>query len=97
MTIKNHDRYYDPPDEPEVPLCESCGHEMNLAHTFTYKDSVHFDATCVNPLCPNKHTGIAKEMAEKIVELTEELDEYKLRVRVLKNKLDTVSNYNKEK
>lgn len=25
MTIKNLDKYLDPPDEPEIPLCEACG------------------------------------------------------------------------
>lgn len=82
MTIKKHDHYLDPPDEPEAKICWSCGHEME----FTFRGFLD-EVKCVNPFCPDKHTGIAKEMAERIVELTEELEEYKLRVKVLKNKL----------
>ena len=90
MTIKNHDRYLAPPDEPEAQFCESCGHKVAYIEShyiymgYPVTDLAH---TCTNSFCPDKHTGIAKEMAEKIVELTEELEEYKLRVKVLKNKL----------
>ena len=81
MTIKNHDRYYDPPDEPEAPICESCGYEMPILDDFGGQKYTE----CVNPFCPDKHTGIAKEMAERIVELEEENGLLRNKVRILKS------------
>jgi hypothetical protein len=79
MTIKNLDKYLDPSDEPEVPLCESCGHEMPILDDFGGQKYVE----CVNLFCPDKHTGIAREMAELIVDQAETIDELKTKIRRL--------------
>lgn len=81
MSIKNLDRYFDPPDEPEIPICESCGKDMEL-------DFWGGGTKCLNPLCPDKFTGAARALAEKIVELEEENSTLKSKCRFLKNRLD---------
>ncbi len=72
MNLRN-DRYLDPPDEPEAELCQSCG--VELEWKITTLIPLKGDPACLNPLCPDKHTGITKEMAELIVELREEVEE----------------------
>lgn len=79
MTIKNFDRYYDPPDDPEVPICEFCGLDMD----FDADD----EPVCNNPICPEKFNiqsvsgKIAKEMAERIVSMREDIDQMHARLR----------------
>lgn len=104
MSIRGLDKYLDPPDEPETPLCESCGHEMEEiqypAISMKSSQTYHIPMTvCPNSFCPDKHTGIAKEMAERIVELEEENETLRLKVTMLKrmNGIDTVSNKKEEK
>ena len=79
MTIKNLDKYLDPPDEPEVHLCESCGHKMMQ---YLHDDEYY----CNNKFCPEKHIGILKEMAELIVDQAETIDELKTKIRRLERK-----------
>lgn len=86
MNLRN-DRYLDPPDEPEAELCQSCG--VELEWRITTLIPLRGDLACLNPFCPDKHSGVAKEMAELIV------DTLSLRVKMLKRMIDTVSN-NKE-
>jgi hypothetical protein len=74
----NWDKYLDPPDEPEAVLCESCGQEMEGLY---FGDEREF--SCINPHCPNKHTGVAKEMAEMIVELTDEVNTLRHKLAIL--------------
>lgn len=81
MTIKNLDKYLDPPDKPEIPLCEACGHEMSSV----YPDGS--DPHCFNRFCPDKHVGIMKEMAELIVDQAETIDELKTKIRRLERRL----------
>lgn len=83
MTIKNLDKYLDPPDEPEIPLCEACGHEMSSV----YPDGS--DPHCFNRFCPDKHVGIMKEMAELIVDQAETIDSLKAKIR----RLELVNRY----
>ncbi len=78
MNLRN-DRYLDPPDEPEAELCQSCGVEME----YTFRGFLD-ETYCPNPLCPDKHSGVAKEMAELIVELRDEVDTLRLKVKILK-------------
>lgn len=74
---KNWDKYLDPPDEPEAEFCETCGKEKPILDDFggqKYKE-------CVNPFCPIKHEGTALEMAERIVELEETIEELNIKIR----------------
>ncbi len=89
MNLRN-DRYLDPPDEPEAELCQSCGAEMEGLY---FGDTQEFD--CLNPFCPDKHSGVAKEMAELIVELGEDVATLRVKIGLLRRMIDTVSN-NKE-
>ncbi len=82
MTIKNLDKYLDPPDEPEIPLCEACGHEMSSV----YPDGS--DPHCFNRFCPDKYVGIMKEMAELIVDQAETIDELKTKIHRLESKYE---------
>ena len=82
MTIKNLDKYLDPPDEPEAELCEACGHEMV---EFVHGDGYY----CKNKFCPDKHVGIMKEMAELIVDQAETIDNLKAKIR----RLELVNRY----
>lgn len=94
MTIKNHDQYLDPPDGPEVPICESCGHYMEqnprMGCGSRWLEDISYG--CKNSFCPDKHNGIAKEMAERVVELTEKLEDYKTKLNRLSRKL-SISDY----
>lgn len=82
MTIRNLDKYLDPPDEPEADLCESCGHEKEILDNFGGQRYTK----CVNPYCPDKHEGIAKEMAETIVELVDTIDCLRAKIKALGGK-----------
>lgn len=81
MNLRN-DRYLDPPDEPEADLCQSCG--VELEWKIITLIPLKGDLACLNPFCPDKHNGVAKEMAELIVELRDEVDTLRLRVKILK-------------
>lgn len=82
MSIKGLDKYLDPPDEPEIPLCEACGHEM------AEEDKWDAGFYCNNPLCPDLFSGLMKEMAEKIVEQEVTIDELQSTIRRLKRKIE---------
>ena len=84
MPIRNLDKYLDPPDEPEAQYCESCGKEMEIMDEFGEGGKY---VKCVNPLCPDKFTGGAKALAEKIVELEEDNLTLQARINVLVNQL----------
>ena len=61
---RNFDSYYDPPEEPEIPICESCGHDMEENRDW---DGV-LDFRCRNQFCPAQFIDpLIKEMAEKLV------------------------------
>lgn len=78
MPIKNLDKYLDPPDEPEAEYCESCGKEMEILDEFGEGGKY---TKCINPLCPDKFSGSAKALAERIVELEDENAYLKRRVK----------------
>lgn len=66
-----------PPDEPEAELCEDCGNELEdkwdrLCKEHTFR--------CVNPYCPAKHEGVAKEMAVVLSEVLEKNKRLKRKV-----------------
>ena len=71
------------PEEPEAIICESCGQEMEILEVFQGQKY----AKCVNPFCPNKHTGIAKEIAEKLVDALDTVSRLESMVKHLKNQL----------
>lgn len=73
----NWDKYLDPPDEPEAELCESCGQEKSILDEFGGLKYME----CTNPLCPEKHSGIAKEIAEKLAEANVEIDYLRRKIR----------------
>ena len=54
-----------PKDEPERIDCESCGEEKEERQD--YGGDSYF--SCPNPYCPDKHEGIVKNMAIRILEL----------------------------
>jgi hypothetical protein len=64
----NWDKYLEPPDEPEAVYCESCGQEQVEIVVFGKRTPV-----CTNPYCPDKHSGTAREMAEMVINLMEEV------------------------
>ena len=78
----NWDKYLDPPDGPEADICEACGHEKEILDNFGGQRY----AECVNRYCPDKHEGIAKEMAETIVDLTETIEYLNAKIRNLGGK-----------
>ena len=80
MPIKGLDKYLDPPDEPEAEFCESCGHEMEEIDNFGEGGR---DMKCTNLLCPDKHTGAAKALAEHIVELEDIIERQKSKTKRL--------------
>ena len=91
MTIKNLDKYLDPPDEPEAEYCESCGEELEWENSSILP--LKGGLKCTNPFCPDKHVGIMKEMAELIVDQAETIDKLKTKIRRLEFKhwVDTAS------
>ena len=84
MPIKNLDRYLDPPDEPEEIICETCGKSMEIIDNFGEGGRY---TKCINALCPDKFSGSAKALAEKIVELEEDNSALQYRINVLINQL----------
>lgn len=65
----NWDKYLDPPDQPERIDCPYCGEEMEILEDFGGQKYTK----CTNHFCPDKHDGVANEMAEKILELEYDL------------------------
>lgn len=85
--MKNFDGYYDPPEEPETPICEECGQDERVKLDFSGKIDFTF---CDNLMCPGKFEvgSIEREMAEKLVEALDTVSELKLKVRLLNNMLN---------
>lgn len=81
--MTNLDKYLDPPDEPEAALCGHCNQEMEVLPPLYSKTSFY---KCTNSYCPSKHEGIAKEMAEKILDLDDTIHRLKLKIRRLEQK-----------
>ena len=75
MSIKNFDRYYDPPEEPEAYICEACGEESDEDY-------------CKNKQCPDLFTGDARKLAEDLADARDEVRRLRLRVKVLQNSND---------
>lgn len=75
----NWDKYLDPPDFPETPICEVCGQDMPILDDFGGQKYVE----CVNSYCPDKHTGFAHVMALHIVDQAETIDRLKTKIRRL--------------
>ena len=72
---RSHDKYLDPPDEPEAILCDDCGEEMTAKYD---------GMKCANQYCPAKHEGVAKEMAELLIGAREEVKSLARRLNMLK-------------
>lgn len=89
--MKNFDRYYDPPDEPEVPICEDCGQNMKEVFMGEWK--------CENPYCPSKFVSgsIEQDMAEKICDLLETSENRKIKINVLQNLMNHAQFEHKQK
>ncbi len=77
----NWDKYLEPPDEPEAQYCESCGHEMSSV----YPDNS--DLHCFNLFCPDKHTGVAKEIADALADSRATVGDLKRQILHLKRLL----------
>jgi hypothetical protein len=76
MTMyKWSDRYYDPPEEPEPEYCETCNQELRYEENIAGRGY-----TCDNPYCPDKLDGLAKQLAEKILDLRDEVETKRLAV-----------------
>lgn len=67
------------PEEPEAVICESCGQEMEILDVFQGQKYTK----CVNQFCPEKFTGEAKEMAEKLVDALDTVSRLESRVKHL--------------
>ncbi len=78
--MKNFDSYYDPPDEPETPICEACGQDMEVVRVW---HTLPTDYKCPNPFCPAKFYGDAKEMAEKLVDTLDTVSRLEGKVKFL--------------
>jgi len=94
--MKLNDSWYDPPFEEEAKHCEHCGQEMALTSTLMWRTRTIplKEWVCNNEYCPNKHTGVAHEMACWIVELDIRLGErqgviedYRVKYNILANKM----------
>lgn len=82
--MKNFDKYYDPPEEEELPCCEECGQEMAVKRIW---HTLPNDYSCENPFCPSKFSGINKDMADMILVLLEKIDRLKIEKNILENTL----------
>lgn len=83
---KSHSQYLDPPEEPEAVFCEDCGKEMEQIDSFGGLR----DMKCVNPYCPAKHEGVAKEMAEMLIGAEETVKSLALQLTNIRNGRDLV-------
>ena len=72
-----HNRYLDPPDEPEAVFCEDCGEEMEVKEDL---DGTHY-TKCNNRYCPAKHEGVAREMAELLIGANETVKSLARRIK----------------
>lgn len=85
--MKNFDSYYDPPDEEELPCCEECGHELQEGTWYQGKGMKLENLYCPNDFCPAKFHGRAKDMADMILVLLEQIDRLKIEKNILENTL----------
>lgn len=83
--MKNFDSYYDPPEEPETPICEECGQDMVKVRVWY---TLPPDFKCENLFCPSKFHGVAKEMAQELVDALDTVSTLKVKVTLLSNQLD---------
>lgn len=75
--MTNYDKYLDPPDEEEAQFCEDCGQELEVkARYYTIPNTLH----CVNPFCPSKFHGTAKEMACELADAQASIGDLKRKV-----------------
>ena len=75
-----------PPDEPEAVFCDDCGEEMEETWKwYQGKGMTLENLHCNNPFCPSQHEGIAKEMAELIVEQKDDIRRMKHRIKHFEN------------
>lgn len=72
-----HNRWLDPPDEPEAVLCEDCGEEMT--------DDKSGTLVCYYQFCPAKFEGDAREMAELLIGAREEVKSLARELKRLQN------------
>lgn len=86
--MKNFDSYYDPPEEPETPICEECGQDME-ENGAQYKSGTPF-YYCKNPFCPGKFRpkSVEHEMAQELVDALDTVSTLKAKVTLLSNQLD---------
>jgi hypothetical protein len=80
--------YENPPEALEYPVCEFCGEDMEE----NFCAGVSMEWSCHTRFCPSKFDGMAKEMAEHILELVETIEALDKRVKFLKSKIDMMSN-----
>jgi len=92
MPIRNFDSYYDPPEESEEILCEDCNQPLESKYQVTGED----DLICINIFCPSKFSSTAKEMAEFIVELRDEVETLKSKKKYLERKIERLEFYRDE-
>ena len=71
----NWDKYLDPPDTPEEEYCESCG--VPLEYMLATLIPLKGELRCTNKCCPEKHTGVAKEIAVELADTRASLEDMK--------------------
>lgn len=81
-----HNRYLDPPDEPEAVLCDNCGEEMDVKEDL---DGTHY-TKCTNQYCPAKFEGVAREMAELLIGAREEVKSLARKLNYKARELDRI-------
>lgn len=97
--MSNHDRYLDPPDEPEGKCCEDCGQEMTWREYYSLshvkgREEGHF--TCMNEFCPGEfmmedevyESGLVHGMAVRLAEVLEELETTKRKLHSARIDID---------
>jgi hypothetical protein len=75
-----HNRWLDPPEEPEAVLCDDCGEEMEVKQD--WKGNPY--AKCKYQWCPGKFDGDAQELASMLIEANETIKHLREQVRRLK-------------
>jgi hypothetical protein len=79
---RTHDRWLEPPDEPEAVFCDDCGDEMEEGYLTGEL------LPCGNAFCPSKFDGTEKEMAQALVEYMDRAYTYEQRYTHMKNRYD---------
>ena len=69
----NWDKYLDPPEEPEEEYCESCGEVWVEVENIGGRRYME----CTNGACPDKHVGVAREIALELADTRASLGEMK--------------------